>query len=156
MKLPILVRLGLVLVLTQVACKPGGSPGMGSVTAMDSVVSPAQVELDIFSGRPNPTWKLSAVDTVTLMDMIEVLPSTSPVDLPNPLGYRGFLVSLNAPESGSTGTIRAFQGVVEYRTAETKYYADPGRQIEHWLLATAKTHIEEELYNSVLAEIGGE
>jgi hypothetical protein len=77
------------------------------------------------------------------------------VDLPNPLGYRGFVVSLNAPESGSTGTIRAFQGAVEYRAQDTAYYADPGRQVERWLLATGKPYLEEPLYSSLLAEIGG-
>jgi len=150
-----LVLLASTLAFTQVACTPGGSPGAGSVAAMAGTVSPAHVELDVFSGLPNPTWELSAADTATLMDMIEALPSTSPVDLPNPLGYRGFLVSLTAPESGSTGTIRAFQGVVEYLAGEMRYYADPGRQTERWLLTTARTHIEEELYSSVLAEIGG-
>ncbi len=55
-------------------------------------------------------WELSAADTAALLDVIAALPPTSPLDLPMPLGYRGFLVSLTAPESGTEMVIHAFQG----------------------------------------------
>jgi hypothetical protein len=88
--------------------------------------------------------------------MINGLPQSPPVDLPTPLGYRGFLVTLDEPESGSVATIRAFQGIVEYRGRETKYHADPDKQVERWLLATARPYIDGQLYESVLREAGGQ
>ena len=141
--------LGIALLLMQAACTAdtGKTPTPNATS---------HVELDIFSGLPNPTWELSAIDTATLTGMIDSLQPSPPVDLPTPLGYRGFLVTLDEPESGSIATIRAFQGIVEYRGGETKYYADPDKQLECWLLVTARPYIDGQLYESVLRETGGQ
>ncbi len=139
--------LSLALILAQAACTAGTSP-----TTMPAATS--HVELDVFSGVPNPTWKLSAADTATLVGAISSLSETSPMSLPTPLGYRGFLVTLDEPESGSAATIRAYLGIVEYQERETKYYADPDKQVERWLLDTARPHIDGKLYDSLLVEIG--
>ena len=138
--------LGMALILTQAAC--AANAGQTATPAATS-----HVELDVFSGLPNPAWKLSAADTTTLIGMINRLQPSPPVDLPTPLGYRGFLVTLDKPESGSATTIRAYQGIIEYRGRETMYYADPDKQAEQWLLATARPYIDGQLYDSLLAEI---
>ena len=138
--------LGMALILTQAACAANAGQ-----TATPAAIS--HVELDVFSGLPNPVWELSAADTTTLREMIGNLPSSPPVDLPTPLGYRGFLVTLDEPGSGSATTIRAYQGIVEYQERETSYYADPGKQVELWLLAIAQSRIDSQLYDSLLAEI---
>ena len=139
--------LGVALILSQVACT--ANTGQTTTPAATS-----HIELDIFSGRPNPTWDLSAADTATLTGIIGSLPPSSPVDLPTPLGYRGFLVSVSEPELRPVVTMRAYQGVVEYQGYETRYYADPDKQVERWLLATARPQIDTQLYDSLLAEIG--
>lgn len=136
------------LLLMQAACAGDASP-----TATPAATS--HIELDIFSGRPNPTWKLSAAESATLIGMINSLTQSQPVELPTPLGYRGFLVNLDEPESGSAIIIRAYQGIVEYQGREIKYYADPDKQVELWLLATARGHIDGQLYDSLLVEIEG-
>jgi len=141
--------LGMALLLMQAACT---ADTIKTVTP----TATSHVELDIFSGLPNPTWELSTIDTATLTDMIDSLQPSPPVDLPTPLGYRGFLVTLDEPESGSVATIRAFQGIVEYRGRVTKYHADPDKQVERWLLATARPYIDGQLYESVLREAGGQ
>jgi hypothetical protein len=138
--------LSVALILTQAAC----TADTGQTVTPTST---SHVELDIFSGRPNPTWELSAADTATLVGMIGSLPPSQPADLPTPLGYRGFLVSVNEPESGSVARIGACQGIVEYQSREIKYYADPDRKVELWLLATARPYIDRQLYDSLLAEI---
>jgi len=154
MKPFVLMLLGLALAVMLAACAWGSSSVTGSVAA--SAASPARVELDVFSGRPNPAWELSEADTAALLDVIATLPPTSPLDLPTPLGYRGFLVSLTAPESGMEMNIHAFRATVEFRGDGTTYYADPDRQVERWLLATGKPLLDGGLYNSLLAEIGGQ
>jgi hypothetical protein len=136
----------LALILIQAACT--ADTGQTATPAAAS-----HIELDIFSGRPNPTWELSVADTATLIGMIDSLQPSPPVDLPTPLGYRGFLVNVDEPESGSVARIRAYQGIVEYRSRETKYYADLDKQVERWLLATARTYIDSQLYDSLLIEI---
>jgi len=134
------------LILTQSACTANTNQ-----TATPAATS--HVELDIFSGRPNPTWELSTADTATLTEMIGSLPSSPPADLPTPLGYRGFLMTLDEPESGSVTRIRACQGIVEYQGREIKYYTDPGKQVERWLMGTARPYIDSQLYDSLLVEI---
>ena len=139
--------LGVALIVSQVACT-------ADTSQTKTPAATSHIELDIFSGRPNPAWDLSAADTATLTGMIGSLPPSSPVYLPTPLGYRGFLVSVSEPELRPVATMRAYQGVVEYQGYETRYYADPDKQVERWLLATARPHIDRQLYDSLLAEIG--
>lgn len=140
---------GMALLLMLAAC--AADTGQ-SVTPAPS----AYVELDLFSGRPNPTWELSPADAATLISMIGGLQASPPVDLPTPLGYRGFLVTLDEAKSGSVARIRAFQGIVEYLGRDTAYYVDPEKQVERWLLATARPTIDEQLYESLLGEIAGQ
>jgi hypothetical protein len=55
----------------------------------------ALVELDLFSGRPNPTWDLDHRSAQQLQQLIESLPPTHlPPPEPPGLGYRGFRVSV--------------------------------------------------------------
>ena len=53
----------------------------------------AQVELDLFSGRPNPAWQLDESRTRQLQQLVASLSpaSTGPPDPPG-LGYRGFRI----------------------------------------------------------------
>ncbi len=55
-----------------------------------------EIELDIFSGMPNPTWVLSTAQEGTLRDLLRAEPSQiSPVATPTKrlgLGYRGLIV----------------------------------------------------------------
>jgi hypothetical protein len=63
-----------------------------------------KVELDIFSGRPNPTWFLSGKEEKELIDRVQADPSIMvPVTAPvGGLGYRGYIVS-TVKESAADG-----------------------------------------------------
>ena len=50
-----------------------------------------QVELDVFSGRPNPTWPLTAEESHDLLARVGRL-SAGGGPVPAGLGYRGFIV----------------------------------------------------------------
>src|SRR5688572_2192114 len=54
-----------------------------------------KVELDIFSGRPNPSWVLSGKEEQELIDRVQADPSIMiPVTAPvGGLGYRGYIVT---------------------------------------------------------------
>ena len=50
------------------------------------------IELDAFSGRPNPRWELDYADSNTLRALIAGLPASSEAPAePAGLGYRGFI-----------------------------------------------------------------
>ncbi len=57
--------------------------------------TPVIVEADVFSGRVNPTWPMTAAEAGDLQTLLEGLPST--IACPNPprdgLGFRGFGVA---------------------------------------------------------------
>lgn len=86
------------------------------------------VELDIFSGRPNPRWELSPAEVERLRGLHHVLRPASSVRFEAPgLGYRGFGYRLD-------GTIwQAYHGFV---SGTGQVLADPGSRIERLLLAT--------------------
>jgi hypothetical protein len=85
------------------------------------------VELDIFSGRPNPRWSLSESENAELARLIESLqPAASPPSLTPPgLGYRGFRL-----RDGTGSTWFAYGGFVQ---SPRGWLADPERSIERFL-----------------------
>ena len=106
---------------------------------------PAQVMLDIFSGRPNPTWSLSPQDTRALAAMIARQPVAPARELSGRLGYRGFVVTL--PEAaGGSARVTVQDAFVRYESQEAnRFLADSGRQVERWLIESAGSSFPAEL-----------
>jgi len=84
------------------------------------------VELDAFSGRPNPRWELDEPSSQQLRQLQGRL--TSPLEsAPEPpgLGYRGFVYS------DGSGKVRAYRGSVK---TPGRTLADPTYSVEKFLL----------------------
>jgi len=115
----------------------------------------SKVELDIFSGVPNPTWMLTFSEASDLTSRISRLdPTEEKGQRPENLGYRGFIVQTIAASSSTVQTIRAYHGIVEVvDSTKTAYYLDPQRQIELWLLTTAKPPLADDLIAEIVKEI---
>ena len=65
----------------------------------------ARIELDIFSGLPNPVWDLNTTETASLIrqiknDQTEVRPLSESSDR---LGYKGFIIHMDSQESYRSG-----------------------------------------------------
>ena len=86
------------------------------------------VEIDIFSGRPNPRWRLSEAETARLMPLLESLDHAAGGPPPGPpgLGYRGIRLRDSA---GSTWS--AYRGFIQ---SSHGLLADPARAVERFLL----------------------
>lgn len=86
------------------------------------------VELDVFSGRPNPRWDLDEKSAATVTRLKSSLRRTirAPPD-PPALGYRGFKCE------GPGGSILVYKGYVH---TQTGILADPLLGIERFLLGT--------------------
>jgi len=115
----------------------------------------SKVELDVFSGRPNPTWTLAPALASDLQDRITRLaPSTRVGPSPQNLGYRGFIVQSESGSSSPVATVRAFHGLVTVTTASgTACYVDPERRIELWLLSTAQPPLQPDLNAQIVQDI---
>jgi hypothetical protein len=113
----------------------------------------SKVELNIYSGREDPTWMLTLPEVSNLKNMISKLDQTEEIcKCHDNLGYRGFTVQTPTASSDYVQTIRACHGqvIVEDSIGEepirTVYYLDPQRQIELWLLTTAKPPFSHDEY----------
>ena len=117
-----------------------------------NVPSTCQITLDIFSGRPNPHWTLSAAECSVLLKQLEALPAAgdvSPSDPPG-LGYRGVIV--DAP---GKGPLRLFGGVVTDAADGSPRHLDRGRAVELSIARASKGHISKELTEAAIAAAGG-
>jgi hypothetical protein len=87
------------------------------------------VELDVYSGRPNPRWELDERGADALRQLVAGLaPAAEAPPEPPGLGYRGLL----------------FEGRRAYRTAVTDpegALADPGASVERFLLERAPAEL---------------
>jgi hypothetical protein len=102
-----------------------------------------EVELDVYSGMPNPRWILSSNDENELLDRLVADPAQiSPVasaDEQFSLGYRGLIVREVKPDGGPWSASRASQSVAfpsEFRVGSKEATTAP---TAGWLLDTATT-----------------
>jgi len=89
----------------------------------------------LYSGRPDPTWRLSERQLRQLVQIWDALrPSSVPPLRAPPLGYRGCVV-----RSKTRRHWTAYGGVVAYASANlpVELRVDDARQFESTVLATA-------------------
>ena len=139
----------LMLLLAAGCASPTNTP-----TPAPATVAPAQVqaELDVFSGRPNPQWTLSAEDARRLLDELEKLPQAPAEPFDSLLGYRGILVRVSSAEGVTT--YRLWNALVtKEASGQLSAHHDKDRALEEWLLTTGRPYLEEGLYEMVMKEI---
>lgn len=118
---------------------------------------PAQVQLDIFSGRPAPTWALSAADTRALRDRVATLPAANQSMPEGHLGYRGFIVTLPHTTNALTSTVLVYHDAIAYeRDGEPRLLRDVDRRIERLLIASAKDYLDAETYAALVSQAASE
>ncbi len=108
------------------------------------------VELDVYSGRPNPSWQLNATESEELLQQLSLLSEfeKSKEPLNDGLGYRGFLLSIQGADARDSlpKAIRVFKGTV-YLDA---FGYDDNIFLEKKLFQQAKEHG----YKNILESLG--
>jgi hypothetical protein len=113
-----------------------------------AISSRVEVELDIFSGNPNPIWILPEVDGVLFLKKLAMLPKASATELSDNLGYRGFIIKV-INETGES-VVRIQNGKVQFSQSGINIYnRDQNRNLERWLLNSGKTILRSDLYDMV-------
>ena len=99
--------------------------------------------LDVFSGRPNPTWTLTPFQVEELRGLLAASRQEQRGEAVEPpyLGYAGFVITSRGQESSMPFRVRVYGGVLtffpEQREGSTQaYYADT-YGVEAWLLEQA-------------------
>ena len=114
-----------------------------------------EVEVDIYSGRPNPRFSLSPPASAELMRRIESLsPLGGQGTISEALGYRGFRV-VPGDEDPSVEEIVASNGVVLVRQpdAQERIMADRDRSIERWLAQAGASALDSEVVSVLRGEL---
>jgi hypothetical protein len=104
-----------------------------------------EVELDIFSGVPNPAWSLTVAESENFVKQLSALAQTPARELAGNLGYRGFIVQYS--QGADMQLVRVQNGITHISRGTTNLYVrDQDRRLERWLLNTGKPHLKEELF----------
>ena len=105
----------------------------------------AWIEVDIFSGRPNPRMEIEPADVDDINRQIAALQPNEPTAVPEHLGYRGLLVILNGEPA-----MRLYDGLVFVNQGGALvYYSDPGRTLELSLLKEIQSELDPGLFEEI-------
>ena len=111
-----------------------------------------EVELDIFSGMPNPRWTLTRAEADHLVERLAALPRAPARSWQGNLGYRGFVVQLAQGPDAQSARIQA--GTAHIASPGTSVYAhDAHRELERWLLDTGRPHLKDEVFQAAAREL---
>lgn len=109
----------------------------------------ATVEVDLYSGRPNPSWSLTPEEVAQLIKRIDGLAPADEVEPPAQLGYRGLRFRLYAG-GREIASAESFDGHLRFKDPEgLRHLADPGGEVERWLLETGRGKIEPQVYETL-------
>ncbi|MBD2020140.1 hypothetical protein H6F43_08055 [Leptolyngbya sp. FACHB-36] len=114
-----------------------------------------QVEVDVFSGRPNPQWTLTPPEADQLIQRVQALPSESGEgDVKEGLGYRGLIVTKSGDRTENYTEISISNGlVIANKNGQLRRLVDQNRTLERWLFQTGKNRLENPLYQQIEQQI---
>ncbi len=95
-----------------------------------------EVELDIFSGRPNPRWPMRADQVPVLATLVDTAPRVAPAEPPG-LGYRGFVIHQITDNPAVPPTMRVYGGTITATIAGDQVSMADEQDLEQLLLSDA-------------------
>jgi hypothetical protein len=111
------------------------------------------IEVDLYSGRPNPVIRLDPTATDEISRRLgDLPPSSGRRDVRDGLGYRG--LRLTGMRRG-IADVMVSDGVVEQReeSGATARFDDPGRALEGLLVALLAAALDPEVLNLLRADL---
>jgi hypothetical protein len=114
-----------------------------NLTTIRRRLLPVNVMLHVFSGRQNPEWQLSDLQTRELRERLEAIRSTSfekPAGIVGGLGYTGFSLTATQ-EDNIEPQIFVHDDLVDLGPQNVSLRSS-GRDLENWLLGTGGDAVE--------------
>ena len=110
-----------------------------------------QVEVDMFSGRPNPHWELTVTESQEFARRFQSLWAQKGEGFVNAaLGYRGLILRESGEEVGGERDIVICYGfVVAKRQGKSQQFTDQNRALEKWLIQTGEGRLDDVLYAQI-------
>lgn len=125
----------------------GQVPGLSTDIDHSPII---KVELDIFSGRPNPSWELRDGQAQTLLNMLAGIRRSSAerrFHSPPDLGYRGLYLRIVADSQPSTWHV--FDGNLEHNG---QFFDDSARTVEAYVFRSMPEQLSKDL-SAILPQI---
>ena len=97
-----------------------------------------KVELDIFSGEPNPAWPLSEKQVEELKKKMEATSSSDQGEKPPILGYRGFIITNPGKIPSIPERTRIYAGILTATVEGKREYRKDADGIEEWFIEYAR------------------
>jgi hypothetical protein len=94
--------------------------------------------LDVFSGRPNPSWELTPQDAKELARRLTGLAPANRALAEGGLGYRGLTIANPDKTAGLPAQISVFNGVIGLSENERTTYYNDTNSVEDWLIRLAR------------------
>ena len=101
-----------------------------------------RVQASLYSGLPNPKWTLQTPQATELLKMLSELPASKDREPQQRLGYSGLRLEL-IQTNGDIVAFRIHDGGVWMEEDVSVAYADKGRTLERWLIATAPPDVQQ-------------
>jgi hypothetical protein len=110
-----------------------------------------QVEVNVYSGRPNLQWDLTSQEAEEFVSQFQALPPYQGTESVNEgLGYRGLIVTkLNERIEGYSEIAISNGVVIAKQNGRSQPFMDPNRRLEKWLLQTGRGRLDEALYEHI-------
>src|SRR5262249_46824314 len=105
--------------------------------------STMRVQIDMFSGRPNPSWEISAGEASLVRQAYQRLADPGAATRPDRLGYRGLI--LNGDGVRDLGLTRVLVGggiVIAEGFQGVRYLSDSDRSFERQLFMTGQSRLD--------------
>jgi hypothetical protein len=114
------------------------------------------VQIDLYSGRPNPRWRLDEGQSAQLIRRLDAMPEVGHGELAQGLGYRGVIVTMQDSASGRPMTMTVSAGTVLQRFYDGTelWRRDVGRHFENWLIDTGRSHLDPTVYEYTKRQLG--
>src|SRR4051812_37996985 len=107
----------------------------------------SRVTLNVFSGRPNPTWLLTEKEEEELQDRLRTphaLVEQRPSGVFGGLGYRGFSITRNPTHPHGALSLLVHEGIMDHQSGTPN--AIDGTGIEKWLLGRASQYVSPDVH----------
>src|SRR3954465_5056482 len=112
-----------------------------------------EVEVDIFSGMPNPHWTLSDADAATFLSKLSELQKGEARSRLDRLGYCGLELVVRAAQ-GADRKVFVHNGVVETSDGTTtSSLLDSQRSLERWLIGTGKEFLSHKVMEAINSDL---
>jgi hypothetical protein len=112
------------------------------------------VEVDLYSGRPNPRFRLPPEMEDELVRRVDALPAATGAIRPaEGLGYRGLRVDARTWSPPAEVVVSAGTVTVRDARGDVRLLLDRDRDLERWLIDAGSTELDADLVTMLRAEL---